>query len=130
VGWDLPAVADAARELLPLLGAGRSTLIGRPLADVASLVDDVPPHVLAPGQPDGVCLFLAAWHHVGFPPGVGTLPWRWLVYEGREHEAAEITRANVATMEARWQCRAVAERVLADGLCEPRPVVLFTRGPH
>jgi hypothetical protein len=130
VGWDLPPVADAARELLPLLGAGRSTLIGRPLKEVASLVEDVPPHVLTPGQvPNGVCLFLAAWHHVGFPPGVGGLPWRWLVYEGREHEEAEITRANVATMEVRWQCRAVAERVLADGLCGPRPVVLLTRSP-
>jgi hypothetical protein len=131
VGWDLPPVAAAARELLPLLGAGRSTVIGRALQEPASLVDELPRHVYAAGQePDGVCLFLAAWHHVGFPAGVGTLPWQWLVYEGREHEEAEITRANVATMEARWQCRAVVERVLADGLCGPRPVVLFTRGPR
>lgn len=130
VGWDLPPVAAAARELLPLLGAGRSTVIGRPLHEGVALVDDVPPHVHAPGRPaEGVCLFLAAWHHVGFPAGVGALPWRWLVYEGREHEDAAITRANVATMEARWQCRAVGSHVLADGLCGPRPVVLLARAP-
>lgn len=128
VGWDLPPVAAAARELLPLLGAGRSTVVGRALQEPASLIDDVPSHVHAPGQAaDGVCLFLAAWHHVGFPAGVGELPWRWLVYEGREHEEAAITDANVATMEARWQCRAVASQVIADGLCGPRPVVLVAR---
>jgi hypothetical protein len=130
VGWDLPPVAAAARELLPLLGAGRSTVIGRMLDQPAALVDDVPLHVHAPGdEREGVCLFLAAWHHVGFPAGVGGLPWRWLVYEGKEHEPAEVTRANVATMEARWQCRAVAERVIADGLCGPHPVVLLARRP-
>lgn len=126
VGWDLPPVAAAARELLPLLGAGRSTVIGRKLDAPASLVDDLPPPLREHAR-DGVCLFLAAWHHVGFPAGVGELPWGWLVYEGKEHEDAETTRANVATMEARWQCRAVASRVLADGLCGPRPVVLLGR---
>lgn len=130
VGWDLPPVAAAARELLPLLGAGRSTVIGRMLNEPASLVDDLPPHVrAAAGAAGGVCLFLAAWHHVGFPAGVGGLPWRWLVYEGKEHEEAEVTRANVATMEARWRCRAVATKLLADGLCGPRPVVLLARVP-
>lgn len=130
VGWDLPPVAAAARELLPLLGAGRSTVVGRALQEPASLVDDLPPHVRGlGGEPEGVCLFLAAWHHVGFPEGVGALPWRWLVYEGREHESAEITRSNVTTMETRWRCRAVASRVLADGLCGPRPVVILARRP-
>lgn len=130
VGWDLPPVAAAARELLPLFGAGRSTVIGRPLDESVRLVGDVPSHVHAPGQPaEGVCLFLAAWHHVGFPPGVGELPWRWLVYEGREHEEADVTRTNVATMEARWQCHAVASQVIEDGLCGPRPVVLLARTP-
>jgi len=128
VGWDLPPVAAAARELLPLLGAGRSTVVGRMLSEPASLVDDLPAHVHVPGQArEGVCLFLAAWHHVGFPAGVGELPWRWLVYEGKEHEPAEVTRANVATMAARWQCQAITSRVFADGLCGPRPVVLLAR---
>ncbi len=124
LGWDLPAVASAAGELLPLLGAGRSTVTGRTIDDSVRFVDDVPAW-LAPS--DGVCLFLAAWHHVGFPPGVGDLPWRWLVYEGREHEEAEITAANIATMEQRWNCKAVTSRVVTDGLCGPRPVILFAR---
>ena len=124
MGWDLPAVAAAARELLPLLGAGRSTVVGRTLDESVQLAGDVPDWLRGD---DALCLFLAAWHHVGFPPGVGELPWRWLVYEGREHEDASITAANVATMEERWRCQAVASRVIADGLCGPRPVVLLAR---
>lgn len=127
VGWDLPPVAAAAAELLPLLGAGRSTIIGRPLDDQADLPADLPAW-LDPG--DAVCLFLAAWHHVGFPPGVGALPWRVLVYEGREHEDAATTAANVATMEQRWGARALATETAADGLCGPRPVVLLVRPPR
>lgn len=123
-GWDLPAVADAARELLPLLGAGRSTVVGRPLDASTQLVGDLPGWLRAG---DALCLFLAAWHHVGFPPGVGALPWRWLVYEGREHEDTAITERNVATMQERWRCRAVASQVITDGLCGPRPIVLLTR---
>ncbi len=126
VGWDLPKVADAARELLPLLGAGRSTVIGRPLDDDAHLPDDLPDWL---DTNDAVCLFLAAWHHVGFPPGVGALPWRYLVYEGREHEDAQTTADNIATMEQRWNARALATRVDSDGLCGPRPVVLLVRNP-
>lgn len=127
VGWDLPPVAAAAAELLPLLGAGRSTVVGRTIDEHVQLAADLPAW-LRPGD-DAVCLFLAAWHHVGFPPGVGALPWRWLVYEGREHEDAATCDANVATMERRWHCRAVASRVLADGLCGPRPLVLLARSP-
>ncbi|MCH9680056.1 MAG: hypothetical protein K0V04_01380 [Deltaproteobacteria bacterium] len=124
LGWDLPAVASAARELLPLLGAGRSTVTGGSIDDSVRFIDNVPPWLDAQ---DGVCLFLAAWHHVGFPPGIADLPWEWLVYEGREHEEAEITAANVATMEQRWECRAVTSQVITDGLCGPRPVVLLGR---
>lgn len=125
VGWDLPPVAAAAAELLPLLGAGRSTVVGRALHEDVELAPDVPAWL--PVGDDALCLFLAAWHHVGFPPGVGALPWRFLVYEGREHEDAATCDANVATMERRWRCRAVASRVIADGLCGPRPLVLLAR---
>lgn len=125
VGWDLPKVAAAAAELLPLLGAGRSTVVGRALHEDVALAPDLPAWL--DSNDDALCLFLAAWHHVGFPPGVGALPWRWLVYEGREHEDAATCDANVATMEQRWHCRAVASRVIADGLCGPRPLVLLAR---
>lgn len=124
VGWDLPDVATAARQLLPLLGAGRSTVIGRQLGPEVRLVDDLPPWLRAEGS---VALFLAAWHHVGFPAGVGELPWSTLVYEGREHEETATTQANITTMEQRWGCRAVASRVISDGLCGPRPLVLLQR---
>lgn len=124
VGWDLPQVAAAATKLLPLLGASRSTVIGRTLDDDAHLPDDLPPWLHAG---DAVCLFLAAWHHVGFPPGVGALPWKYLVYEGREHETAETTAANIATMEERWGATALSTKTASDGLCGPRPVVLLVR---
>lgn len=124
VGWDLPPVAAAARDLLPLLGAGRSTIVGRPLGPDARLADDLPPWLRAEGA---VALFLAAWHHVGFPAGVGELPWSTLVYEGREHEDEATTASNVATMEQRWGCTARRRRVITDGLCGPRPLVLLER---
>lgn len=128
VGWDLPEVAAASGQLLPLLGAGRSTVIGKPVTEEADLAADVPPWLA--GSHDAVCLFLAAWHHVGFPPGVGDLPWQYLVYEGREHEDDATITANIATMRSRWGARAIATHTAADGLCGPRPVVLLHRDPR
>lgn len=128
VGWDLPQVADAADALLPLLGSGRTSLVGAELGLETDLRSELPEWIAerTKEQP-GVALFLAAWHHIGFPPGVGDLPWAWLVYEGRENETTATTDENVATMGERWRADAVERFIIRDGIGGPRPVVLLRR---
>lgn len=121
VGWDYPSVAAAADGVL---GAGRSELHGVLISDETDFVADVPDWLAVD---DAVCLFLAAWHHVRFPPGVGDLPWAWLVYEGQENEDTKITTDNIATMEKRWNATAVESSTHSDGICGPRPLVLLKR---
>jgi len=124
VGWDLPRVAAAADDLLSVLGAGRSQVHGVGISNDTVFVDDVPAWLSAD---DAICLFLAAWHHVRFPEGVGDLPWTSLVYEGQENESAEVTAENITTMERTWRCAAVESSTHSDGICGPRPLVLFQR---
>jgi hypothetical protein len=127
-GWDLPAVADAADRLLPLLGSGRTSVFGRQLGLDTDLRADVPEWAVHWSQQHGgLGLFLAAWHHIDFPPGVGELPWTELIYEGRENETDETTSKNVATMAERWRARELERIVISDGICGPRPLVLLRR---
>jgi hypothetical protein len=134
VGWDLPAVAEAADALLPLLGSGRTSLVGAQLGLDTDLRAALPQWIVdrtearpGAGHARGVALFLAAWHHIGFPPGVGDLPWEWLIYEGQENEPSTKTQENVATMSERWNAEQVERFVIHDGISSPRPVVLFRR---
>jgi len=127
-GWDLPAVAEAADRVLPLLGSGRSSVFGRQLGLDTDLRADLPEWAAQWSRAHGaVCLFLAAWHHIDFPPGVGELPWTELIYEGQENEPAEITQKNLATMAERWRARELERIVIRDGLCGPRPLALLRR---
>lgn len=127
-GWDLPAVADAADRLLPLLGSGRSSVFGRQLGLDTDLRADLPEWAASwASEHGGLGLFLAAWHHIDFPPGIGELPWTELLYEGQENELLATTEANVATMAERWRAHELERIIIRDGLCGPRPVVLLRR---
>jgi hypothetical protein len=128
-GWDLPAVAQAADRLLPLLGSGRSTVFGRQIGLDSDFRADLPEWAARWCEAHGgIGLFLAAWHHVDFPPGVGDLPWTSLIYEGQENEDTETTDKNVATMAERWRARELERLIIRDGICGPRPLVLLHRG--
>lgn len=127
-GWDLPEVAAAADRLLPLLGAGRTRLFGTTLDQSTDLQADLPAWARDQASERGaVALFLAAWHHIGFPPGVGELPWQWLIYEGRENEKASVTKANLQTMSERWGARLVEATTIHDGISQARPLALLRR---
>ena len=127
-GWDLPGVAEAADRLLPLIGAGRTTLFGRQLGLDTDFAADLPAWASAWAEAHGgVALFLAAWHHIGFPPGIGDLPWIHMIYEGSENETEETIAANLATMIERWGVRELERVIIRDGICGPRPVLLLAR---
>lgn len=123
-GWDLPAVAQAADELLSLAGSGRSTLQGCSIDDETDFAANLGQR---PVERAGVCFFLAAWHHVDFPQGVDALDWRWLVYEGKENESAEQTRNNLEKMQSRWNCELVETTHIRDGISQARPLALLRR---
>lgn len=124
VGWDLPGVASAADELLGSLGASRSSVHGVSIDDDTDFASAVPAWLPVDGS---VCLFLAAWHHVSFPTGIAAIPWEYLVFEGKENEAPEVTAANFAEMEQRWSAKVLESSTHADGICGPRPLALLRR---
>jgi len=126
VGWDLPDVAAAARSILNLVGAGRSTVIGCHLTEDYVLSSDVPTW-LRPHADGAVLFFLAAWQHVGIPHDIARLSWRWLLFEGHADDDAPTTRRVCKMISERWRCDEVARTTVSDGLSMRRHMVLFER---
>nr|MBC8367931.1 hypothetical protein [bacterium] len=124
-GWDLPEVAMGGELILQLLGAGRVNLMGAQITDRHNFLADLP-HT-PNGNGDNLCLFLAAWQHVGIPRGVGELPWKWLIYEGHQDDDSETTREVLGKICHDWGCEVLESTTVRDGLSDPRPLVLLAR---
>jgi len=94
VGWDLPEVAEVARELQSALGMTRVEIVGKQISDDTDFMKDLPPHVAS--KSNCILFYLAAKKHIGFPKGVGELPWTTMIYEGHEKEDFDTTRELLA----------------------------------
>jgi hypothetical protein len=90
VGWDLPAVAQVANALQSALGITRIEIFGQEISENSDFLKDLPSQVASKGN--GILFYLAARKHIGFPKGVGELPWTTMIYEGHGKEDFEKTR--------------------------------------
>ncbi len=90
VGWDLPVVAEVAVSLQSALGITRLDVFGEEITDNTDFMKYLPPHLSS--HKDCILFYLAAKKHIGFPEGVGKLPWTTMIYEGHGDEDFAKTR--------------------------------------
>jgi hypothetical protein len=88
IGWDNPEVVAYSERLLLSLGATRFSLFGADLEGKYRLEDDIPAS-LKSRMPAAVVFYLSAGEHSSVFESLCAIPWRILVYEGRDSERSE-----------------------------------------
>jgi PST family polysaccharide transporter len=88
IGWDRPEVVAYSECLLLSLGATRFSMIGADLEGKYQLEDDIP-ESLRSRMPEAVVFYLSAGGYGGALENLCAIPWRILVYEGRDSERSE-----------------------------------------
>ena len=86
IGWDSPEVVAHSTRLLLSLGATRFSLIGADLEGKYRLEDDIPDG-LRSTLPEAAVFYRSAGEHAGVLESLCAIPWRILVYEGRDSES-------------------------------------------
>jgi len=125
LGWDLPKVADRARNLLFSLGASRFNLVGVKLNPAYPLERDIPSNLSAALE-EAVVFYLSIRGHVGLLQSLQKIPWRIFVYEGHQGESREdIPRILEPLLTRDVACVGVSD--IADGDCAARPVAVLVR---
>ena len=123
VGWDMPQVAGAARRLLASFGVTRATIIGGEISGQTDFAAGIPPEL---AQAPCILFHLAVSEHIGFPPGLASLPWTHMIYEG--HADQDLQKARQTLGEVDWvEGEIVAARMVSDGDSPARPVLLLKR---
>lgn len=125
LGWDRPAVARHAEELLLSLGTSRFHLYGADLHPSYRLEEDIPVR-LAPALQEAVVFYLSVRQHVGVLDSLQQIPWRLLVYEGHQGEELRALPGILAPL-LRDNVRCVSSSLVADGDSGPRPIALLRR---
>jgi O-antigen/teichoic acid export membrane protein len=87
IGWDSPDVVEHTGRLLLSLGATRFSLIGADLEGTYRLEDDIP-ECLRSRLPAAVVFYHSSGEHFGVIESLCAIPWRILVYEGRDSESS------------------------------------------
>lgn len=125
VGFDRPAVAAAAAQLLPALGATRATVLGLDITPAADFAALLPAHVRT--APAGVLLYLAVSDHIGFPAGVAALPWHTMLYEGHADQDVALARATLRAVPWLTDADVRATGMVREADSPPRPILVVRR---
>ncbi|MCI0591336.1 MAG: hypothetical protein L0Y67_07025, partial [Gammaproteobacteria bacterium] len=97
-GWDTAQVIDGSRRILLALGATRFTLIPGAIGLETNFACAIPDHLMEPRH--GVLFYLAISDHIGFPNGIASLPWQYMLYEG--HSGQSIAGESVRLVSVPW----------------------------
>jgi hypothetical protein len=123
VGWDMPDVAAAARQLLAAFGVTRATIIGGKISDTTDFAGGIPSHL---GDAPCILFHLAVSDHVGFPSTLAAVPWTYMVYEGHADQDIQHARDELTAVD--WlDADVIQSRLVGDGDSPARPVLLLKR---
>lgn len=126
IGWDLPEVSAHAEALLLALGYTRFDLIAGTLNPRHELGSEIPRH-LNPLLDGSIVLYLGRRPHTGLVAGLGSIPWRALVYEGGETESVATLEEALAPLRETTEFRVASAVDLRDGEGLARPLVILIR---
>lgn len=125
VGVDRPAVAASARKLLLALGMTRFDIIGHDISSHTDFLSMLPHNVKL--SSDSVLFFLAMRKHVGFPVGILSLPFKYLIYEGHEGETISDTKNYLGDIAESWDLQIASIALFQDGDSRLRPYSILRR---
>lgn len=123
IGWDLPDVVESAKRVLLALGATRFNLFGEMISGDTVFKSRVPDRYKA--KKNGILFFLAVSDHIGFPSGVGELPWEYMFYEGHANQSYEMSLERLRSVPWLKDADIVSHRCFADGDTPERVVILL-----
>jgi hypothetical protein len=127
VGWDLPDVANNARNVMLALGYTRFDIFGATLTPDYQLLDDVPDW-LYPSMGSALVFYLAVRHNVGFfPSGLRDVSWSTLVYEGGEEESVETLPRDLEPLRQICDFSVEAAIDFRDSETRSRPLAVLVR---
>ncbi len=125
IGWDKPEVAAHSERLLLSLGTTRFSLIGADLEQKYRLEDDIPEN-LQSCLTDAIVFYVSAGQQSGALESLCTLPWRILVYEGRDSERLDDLPNLIKSMLAD-DLKVIGSSYLPGGEFGARPVSIILR---
>lgn len=125
IGWDYPPVINETKRMLLALGATRFDLIGTEINLSTNFLEKIPQRIR--DTPSGVLFYLAVSDHIGFPPGVGDLPWEYLIYEGHAGQTVDECLDRLHTGIWSKSIKVLGTKTFADGDSPSRAVLLCQR---
>jgi O-antigen/teichoic acid export membrane protein len=125
IGWDKPEVVADTEPFLLSSGATRFYLIGANLGERYRLEDDIP-EALQPRLTDAVVYYLAGGAYDGVLESLCSIPWRILVYEGRDSERIEYFPNLLKTMLSD-DLKVIGSSYLTGGAPGHRPISIILR---
>ena len=124
-GWDNPAVAEASEKLLCLLGATRWSVSGVDLNKNIDFEASLPVNIHT--DRDGILLYLAISKHIGFPPKIADLPWKYCIYEGHSHQDLKYSKKMIRSSNWCNDIRILGETIIKDNDNPARSLIVFCR---
>jgi hypothetical protein len=126
-GWDRPEVVQAAHKVLLSVGCTRFSLTGGMLTSDTDLLAQLPDHLKAIGNDNGILSYLSVRDHIGWLPGLAALPWRYMLYEG--HQDDRQIETYIAELNARIPVRLLTTDRVSDGVVGTHDIALIERLP-
>jgi hypothetical protein len=127
-GWDRPEVTEAAHKVLLSVGCTRFSLTGGMLGPDTDLFAQIPDHLKAVDNDAAILSYLSVRDHIGWLPGLAKLPWRYMLYEGHQHDHQIETY--IADLNARIPVRLLTTDRVSDGVVGPHDIALIERLPN
>jgi hypothetical protein len=127
-GWDRPEVAEAAHKVLLSVGCTRFSLTGVMLEKNTDLFAQIPDHLKAIDNDSSILSYLSVRDHIGWLPGLATLPWRYMLYEG--HQDDHQIETYIADLNTRIPVRLLTTDRVSDGVVGTHDIALIERLPN
>jgi hypothetical protein len=124
-GWDQKPVAKAAEQLLRLLGASRWNAFGSDLNEDIDFKSFLP--LNTDNEKSGVLLYLAISNHIGFPPKIAELPWKYCIYEGHSHQDIACSIDKIKSSNWSDNIQILGKTTIKDNYNPTRSIIVFCR---